>query len=352
MKHLFRLLLSLPLLLTALTACVQADDLPSTPRGDFEALWKIIDEHYCFFDYKHKEYGLDWNEVHRRYAPQVSDSMSSQALYQVLANLCDELRDGHVNLWTPFNTARYTNWYEAYPTDFDDSLQRVVLGTADEYRTASGLQYKVLPGNVGYIRCSSFNVAIGAGNLHEVMRHFALCDALIVDVRSNGGGQLTSAETLASIFTNRTVTVGYIMHKTGPAHDAFSTPKPVRLSPLKGLRWQKPVAVLINRRTFSAANSFAMYMKTLPGVLLVGDRTGGGSGMPFSSELPGGWSIRFSASPALDVHGEHTEFGITPDVRAHLSADDRQRGRDSMIETALRALREHHDSLSLEAQRR
>jgi len=79
---------------------------------------------------------------------------------------------------------------------------------------------------------------------------------------------------------------------------------------------------------------------------------GGGSGMPFSSELPGGWSIRFSASPALDVHGEHTEFGIAPDVRAHLSADDRQRGRDSMIETALRALREHHDSLSLEAQRR
>ena len=173
MKHLFRLLLSLPLLLTALTACVQADDLPSTPRGDFEALWKIIDEHYCFFDYKHKEYGLDWNEVHRRYAPQVSDSMSSQALYQVLANLCDELRDGHVNLWTPFNTARYTNWYEAYPTDFDDSLQRVVLGTADEYRTASGLQYKVLPGNVGYIRCSSFNVAIGAGNLHEVMLAFS-----------------------------------------------------------------------------------------------------------------------------------------------------------------------------------
>ena len=55
MKHLFRLLLSLPLLLTALTACVQADDLPSTPRGDFEALWKIIDEHYCFFDYKHME---------------------------------------------------------------------------------------------------------------------------------------------------------------------------------------------------------------------------------------------------------------------------------------------------------
>ena len=157
-------------------------------------MWKIIDEHYCFFDYKHKEYGLDWDEVHRRYAAQISDSMSKEALFQVLGNLCGELHDGHVNLWTPFNTARYTQWYEAYPTNFDDSLQRVVLGTADEHRTASGLQYKVLPGNVGYIRCSSFNTAIGEGNLHEILRYFALCNALIVDIRSNGGGQLTSAE--------------------------------------------------------------------------------------------------------------------------------------------------------------
>ena len=113
MKHLLRFLVALPRLLTSLTACIQADELPSTPRGDFEALWKIIDEHYCFFDYRHTEYGLDWNEVHRRYAAQISDSMSREALFQVLGNLCSELRDGHVNLWTPFNTARYTQWYEA-----------------------------------------------------------------------------------------------------------------------------------------------------------------------------------------------------------------------------------------------
>ena len=352
MKHLRHFLLALPLLITALTACVQADELPSTPRGDFEALWKIIDEHYCFFDYKHKEYGLDWNEVHRRYAPQISDSMSKQALFQVLANLCGELRDGHVNLWTPFNTARYTRWYEDYTTNFDDSLLRAVLGKADEHRSASGLQYKVLPGNVGYIRCSSFNTAIGAGNVHEILRYFALCDALIIDVRSNGGGQLTSAETLASAFTNRTTTVGYLSHKTGPAHNAFSSPKPVRLKPLAGLRWQKPVAVLINRRTYSAANAFTMYMKNLPGVILVGDRTGGGSGLPFSSELPGGWSIRFSASPTLDVNGENTEFGIAPDVRVHLGANDRTQAKDSMIETAVRELRARHDSLTQAAAQR
>ena len=342
----------LSLLAGLLSSCITEDMADNTPTGNFETCWKLIDEHYCFFDYKNKEYGLDWAAVRERYRQGVTDNMRSEQLFEVLRRMTAELRDGHVNLSAAHDVARYGAWFDDFPMNFSDSLARRYLGRSEDFRVGSGLRYRVLSDNVGYIRCSSFNVAIGAGNLHEVMRHFALCDALIVDVRSNGGGQLTSAETLASIFTNRTVTVGYIMHKTGPAHDAFSTPKPVRLSPLKGLRWQKPVAVLINRRTFSAANSFAMYMKTLPGVLLVGDRTGGGSGMPFSSELPGGWSIRFSASPALDVHGEHTEFGIAPDVRAHLSADDRQRGRDSMIETALRALREHHDSLSLEAQRR
>ncbi|EKC55562.1 hypothetical protein LEA_15281, partial [human gut metagenome] len=47
-------------------------------------------------------------------------------------------------------------------------------------------------------------------------------------------------------------------------------------------------------------------------VTVMGDRTGGGSGLPFSSELPNGWSVRFSACPVLDVNKQHTEFGMTP----------------------------------------
>lgn len=339
MKHLFLLLLPLFLLTAGLASCVRAEDYTLSARGDFEALWTVIDRHYCFFDYKQKEIGLDWNEVHRRYAPQINDSMTTQALFQVLSNLCGELRDGHVNLWTPFNTARYTKWFEAYPANFSDTLQRITLGKADEYRTASGLEYKVLPENIGYLRCASFNNAIGTGNLHEIMRYFALCDALIVDVRSNGGGQLTSAETLASAFTDETRTVGYITHKTGPGHTDFSTPKPVRIRPLSGLRWQKPVAVLTNRRTYSAANAFVMYMKAFPDVVTVGDRTGGGSGLPFSSELPRGWSVRFSTSPIFNLDMEHTEFGIAPDVKVDITGYDLQRGIDTILRTAVDVLR-------------
>ena len=65
-------------------SCISSEGFGTRPRDDFESLWRTIDRHYCFFDFKHKEYGLDWNEVHERYRKQISDSMSPQALFQVL----------------------------------------------------------------------------------------------------------------------------------------------------------------------------------------------------------------------------------------------------------------------------
>jgi C-terminal processing protease CtpA/Prc len=75
-------------------------------------------------------------------------------------------------------------------------------------------------------------------------------------------------------------------------------------------------------------------MRYLPLVTLVGDKTGGGSGLPFSSELPNGWGVRFSASPHLDADKQQIEFGIDPDVKVDMDADDRARGIDTIIERA------------------
>ncbi|MCF0236758.1 MAG: peptidase S41, partial [Bacteroidaceae bacterium] len=111
--------------------------------------------------------------------------------------------------------------------------------------------------------------------------------------------------------------------------------QPITLKPSQSLRWQKPVVVLTNRSTYSAANAFVMYMRQLPNVTLVGDRTGGGSGMPFSSELPNGWSLRFSASPMFTPAMQHTEFGIDPDLKVDITAADWQRGVDTILETAI-----------------
>lgn len=314
------------------TSCVDEDEFSDNPKGNFEALWKIMDEHYCFFGYKGETYGLDWNQVYMKYSRQVDGSMSDDQLFEVLGNMLAELRDGHVNLYSPFDNARYWSWKEDYPTNFSDSLIRRYLGT--DYRIASGLRYRKLDDNIGYVYCPSFESGIGDGNLDEVMMYLASCNGMILDVRGNGGGQLTSAEKLAARFTDESITVGYIQHKTGTGHDDFSEPEVQTLKPSSGIRWHKKVVVLTNREVFSAANEFVKYMKCCPNVTVVGDKTGGGAGMPFSSELPNGWAVRFSACPMYDKDMQCTEFGIEPDHNVSLTDDDFRRGRDTIIEYA------------------
>lgn len=326
------ILLLIPLL--ALSSCVTEDVQSDTRRGNFEALWQTLDEHYCFFSYKKEAYGLDWPSVREQYLPAVSESMTEAQLFEVLSEMTYTLRDGHVNLYASHNTARYGRWYDDYPMNRSDSLERIYLGRAEDYLTTGGLKYRILSDNVGYIRCASFETLFGDGNLQEVMRYLLGCNGLIVDVRSNGGGMLTAATKLASLFTNDEIVGAYMSHKTGSGHDDFSTPEPIRIEPFSGLRWQKPVAVLTNRRTYSAANSFVMFVKGLENVRIVGDVTGGGAGMPFSSELPNGWAVRFSACPMYDREMQITEFGIEPDIKADITSEDYARGVDTIIETA------------------
>ena len=163
---------------------------------------------------------------------------------------------------------------------------------------------------MGYVRCSSFQLLFGDGNLHEVMRKLASCDGLIVDVRSNGGGLLTAAEKLASLFVNEPITGAYICHKTGTGHNDFSAPQPITIEPIVGFRWQKPMAVLTHRRTYSAA------------------------------ELPNGWSVRFSACPMFTRDMQQTELGIEPNVKVDIAPADYAQGIDTIIETARRLLKE------------
>lgn len=336
MKHLNILFLLIGLL--SATSCIREDVSGNTPEANFESLWKIIDEQYCFLDYKKQEYGLDWDQVHDAYAKRITPSMGWEALFEVLSEMVAELRDGHVNLTSSLASSQYRQWFDSYPRNFSDSIQSIYL--KKDYNQSSGLTYQILENNIGYIYCSSFSNGIGDGNLDQTLNRLAICDGLIIDVRNNGGGNLTTSQKLAARFTNQKTLVGYMTHKTGKGHSDFSNPYPVYIEPSNGIRWQKRAVVLTNRRSFSATNDFVNSMKQFPLITIVGDKTGGGSGLPFTSEIPCGWSIRFSASPMLDPQMNQIEFGINPDVKVDMTSEDMQKGKDTMIEIACKLLKD------------
>ena len=314
-------------LLLSFTAC-EVTTFDNNAEGNFDALWTIIDENYCFLDYKE----IDWDEIYYKYRSRVNNKMSNDALFSLMGDMLSELRDGHVNLYAAHDMTRYWKWSEDYPTNFDSAIQDLYLG--DDYGIAGGMYYKILEDNIGYIYYGSFSRTVGNGNLSEILQRMLLCKGVIFDVRSNGGGNLTNVDRIAGRFFNEKTLVGYITHKTGKGHSDFSDYYPKYIKSYNGLRYQKPVVVLTNRGCYSAANDFVNVMRYGHNVTIMGDKTGGGSGLPFSSELPNGWSIRFSASPMYDVEKNHIEFGIEPDEYVFMTYQDAMNGKDTVIESA------------------
>jgi C-terminal processing protease CtpA/Prc len=260
--------------------------------------------------------------------------------------MLSELKDGHVNISTSLDLGRYWSWKEDYPENLDRELRQAYLGS--DYHIGSGLKYTILPDNIAYVVYESFSDPIGEGNLSDMLSYLRLCNGMILDIRGNGGGDLSNCETLSRRFTNERRLVGYSCHKIGTGHDDFSQPQAEYIDPSNGIRWQKKVVLLVNRSCYSAANTFVRNMKEMPLVTVMGDQTGGGSGLPFSSELPIGWSIRFSASPYFDARMQHIEFGIQPDIPISMDESQASDGVDTMIESARNLISNNSEAKTLE----
>lgn len=325
-------------LILLLTSCLEEPaSYPNTNRGNFDALWKIIDSRYCYLDYKN----VNWDSIYTAYVQHVDTVQNEDQLFELLSDMLLELKDGHVNLTSTFNRSRYWNWFLDYPSNFNADLIYSNRYLGRFYRISEGLKYeKIDRGSIGYVYFESFSAALSDVSLSAMLTYFQSCKGLIVDVRNNGGGMVTNADLLSSVFFDQTQKVGYMSHKTGNGHNDFSVPKPMYINPHKSLKWEKPVVVLCNRMSYSATNIFVNIMRQAPKGLIVGDRTGGGGGLPMANELPNGWSIRYSSCPFFDDQLKHIEWGIDPHVKIDLTDTDVSSGFDTLIEEAIKRIRQ------------
>ena len=337
------------LFILPLQSCYINDDsdIVNDAEGNFEMLWKICDEYYCYFDYKN----IDWDSIHTAYKTRVHNGMSSDELFKVCADMLAELKDGHVNLSYGYDNSKYWKWHEDYPENYSASIVHEYYLNND-YHIKGGFEYKVLPQNIGYMYYDSFSSEFSEGLLDYILTQFKDCKGVIIDIRSNGGGSISNVNKIACRFSKEDkVLCGYTLHKTGPGHSEFADTIPNYIEHESSsssdinnenniVKFLKDVVVLSNRGVYSAANDFIRTMKVLDNVTIMGDRSGGGGGVPCNFDLPNGWVVRLSTSPMLDINGVHTEFGIDPTegFKIDMAPDAHITGKDAILDKAIEFL--------------
>ncbi|HEV8364228.1 MAG TPA: S41 family peptidase [Gemmatimonadaceae bacterium] len=134
-----------------------------------------------------------------------------------------------------------------------------------------------LEGNVAYLELRTFGVPpdMMGEALADAMSKVADADALIIDVRRNGGGSPQTVALVSSyLFGTDTVHLNSLYWRPANRTDHFYTQASV---PGKRFGPTKPLFVLTSRRTFSAAEEFTYNLQTRQRAVIVGDTTGGGA---------------------------------------------------------------------------
>ncbi|TVR76824.1 MAG: peptidase S41 [Saprospirales bacterium] len=318
------------LLISCEKALLKSDPKEMDRSGMFLHLWQDINDRYSYLDVKQ----INWDSIRVVLRPVVNSTMDDRQFFDFLASMLDILEDGHANLESPFDRSRYWDWHLDYPTNFDANVvNRNYLGR--DYRQAGPLQISLLQGDIVYVYYNSFTREIRDENLTELSALVSNSKGLILDVRNNGGGQLAMARKLAGWLANEDYVYALERIKTGPGRNEFSQWRNLEVRADEYDRGELKVALLTNRRVYSAANFFTQMVSLLPNTAIIGDHTGGGGGTPLYGELANGWIYRFSATQTITPSGEHLEFGIPPDIAVDMGAEDLAEGVDSIIEAAL-----------------
>ncbi len=130
------------------------------------------------------------------------------------------------------------------------------------------------PWNIGYLKFNSFADATYAGKTAtNAMNFLAHCDAIIIDLRENGGGSPSMVQLITSYFLDEPTHLNsFYVRKTDSMKDSWSH------AYVEGERLNDvPLYILTSGYTFSAAEEFTYDLKNLERATIVGETTGGGA---------------------------------------------------------------------------
>lgn len=284
---------------------------PATPRLDEAVKRQIVRElgtmlrqRYVFPEVGEKTA----KHIESRLATGAYESAAvAPALADVLTRDLREItRDKHLNvsLQPPAIQATRDD-AETRRLQFERQVRRENCGFA---------KVELLPGNVGNLQFNVFGSPVLCGETAvAAMAFLANADAIVIDLRQNGGGDPSMVQLLSTYFFDQPTHLNSLYWREGDRTEQYWT-----LPHVSGRRMPKtPLWILTSERTFSGAEEFSYNMRMLERARIVGETTGGGANPGDFMDLPGGFGVFMPTGRAINpisrTNWEGT--GVEPHVK-------------------------------------
>jgi hypothetical protein len=168
-----------------------------------------------------------------------------------------------------------------------------------------------LAGNVGYLEIKTFGPSSYEKETIAAMKYLENAEAVLLDVRRNGGGSPDVVQLICSYFFDKGVHLNSLYWRKGDRTQEFRT-----LDQIDGRRRPDvPLFVLTSNRTFSGAEEFAYNLQARKRALLIGEVTGGGANPGGSFPVNSWLSVFIPTGRAINpVTGTNWEgTGVVPE---------------------------------------
>ena len=322
------------------------------PEKNFEQLWQTFCNRYPFFEVR----SVDWAEQYDRYRATVTAETSDEELFDIVCRMLEPLNDGHVNLTANLSgkTRRFspekkpTFWQEFTPGEIDQLFETtentlIANGFGPPTQTEAWMLYYCRSQSFGYMRIlelEGIKKSDLIAALDTISSDFDDLTGCIIDIRNCPGGDDSTAITIINRFCDRKRVAFHRSIKIGPGEDDFTPLKTWHIKPQGNVQFTGPIVLLTCDSVFSGGEAFALAIRELPYVVIIGDHTNGIFSYELEKKLSNGWKYTLSYQKYFSADMECFEGkGIPVDIELLNKKRDIESGVDPLIVRALELLK-------------